>query len=133
MKGNFMDWIEVNDASLRYDLGGNGEETVILIHELGGSMESFDEVLPGFQKDFRVLRYDQRGFGLSEKTKTLSLDGITADLSGLLDALKIETPCHIAATALGGGIALAFALGYPQNISFPSLKEVYLEPVNSPL
>ena len=43
-----MDWIEVNGVSLRYDLGGNGEETVILIHELGGSLESFDEVLPGF-------------------------------------------------------------------------------------
>ena len=111
-----MDWIEVNGVSLRYDIGGNGEETVILIHELGGSLESFDEVLPGFQKDFRVLRYDQRGFGLSEKTKTLTLDGITADLSGLLDALKIDTPCHIAATALGGGIALAFALGRPQKV-----------------
>jgi 3-oxoadipate enol-lactonase len=111
-----MDWIEVNGASLRYDLGGSGEETLILIHELGGSLESFDEVLPEFQKHFRVLRYDQRGFGQSEKTKTLSLDGIVTDLACLLDALGIGSSCHIASTALGAGIALAFAIAHPEKV-----------------
>ena len=35
-----MDWIEANGASLRYDLSGSGPETVVLIHEVGGCIES---------------------------------------------------------------------------------------------
>ena len=93
-----MDWIEVNGVSLRYDFDGNGEEILILIHELGGSLESFDEVLPEFQKHYRVLRYDQRGFGQSEKTKTLTLEGIVTDLACLLEELGIGSPCHVAST-----------------------------------
>jgi pimeloyl-ACP methyl ester carboxylesterase len=56
-----MDWIEANGASLRYDLSGSGPETVVLPHEVGGCIESWDDALPAFQRRFRVLRYDQRG------------------------------------------------------------------------
>ncbi|MFC1885704.1 alpha/beta fold hydrolase [Thermodesulfobacteriota bacterium] len=111
-----MDWIESNGVSLRYDLGGNGDQTVVLIHELCGSIESFDEVLPELQKNFQVLCYDQRGSGLSEKTKTITLDDLVTDLSDLLDALKIDAACHIAATSLGGAIALAFAIRHPEKV-----------------
>jgi len=31
-----MDRIEANGASLRYDVSGSGNETVVLIHEVGG-------------------------------------------------------------------------------------------------
>ncbi len=104
-----MDWIEANGASLRYDLSGSGDETVVLIHEIGGSIESWDEALPAFQTEFRVLRYDQRGFGLSEKTRVITMDGIVADLLALLDALQIRGPVHLAGCAMGAAIALAFA------------------------
>jgi len=51
-----MDWIEANGASLRYDLSGSGPETVVLIHEVGGCIESWDEAHPAFRQQFRVLR-----------------------------------------------------------------------------
>ena len=35
-----MPWIEVNGVVLRYELSGEGTETLILIHELGGALES---------------------------------------------------------------------------------------------
>lgn len=112
-----MDWVEANGVSLRYELSGNGDHTLILIHEMGGSLESWDEVLPEFQKHFRVLRYDQRGFGLSEKTSIITMDSILADLNGLIDALQISTPCHLAATALGAGMALGFAIHSPERVA----------------
>jgi len=31
-----MDSIDANGASLRYDVSGSGNETVVLIHEVGG-------------------------------------------------------------------------------------------------
>jgi 3-oxoadipate enol-lactonase len=111
-----MDWIEANGVSLRYDLSGSGANTVVLIHEVGGAVESFDEVLPAFQKDFRVLRYDQRGFGLSEKTNVITLDSIMADLLALLNALGITEPVHVAGTAMGAGLGIAFAARYPERV-----------------
>ena len=111
-----MDWIEVNGASLRYDLSGGGPETVVLIHEVGGCIESWDDALAGFQARFRVLRYDQRGFGMSEKTRAITMDGIVADLVALLDALGITGPVHLAGCAMGAAIALAFAGRYPGRV-----------------
>jgi len=104
-----MNWIEANGASLRYDVSGSGPETVVLIHEVGGCIESWDEAHPAFRQQFRVLRYDQRGFGLSEKTRVITMDGIVADLAALLDALQISGPVHLAGCAMGAAIALAFA------------------------
>jgi 3-oxoadipate enol-lactonase len=108
-----MEWIEANGASLRYDLSGGGPETVVLIHEVGGCIESWDDALPAFQRHFRVLRYDQRGFGLSEKTRVITMDAIVTDLVALLDALRIAGPVHLAGCAMGAAIALAFAGRHP--------------------
>ena len=104
-----MQWVETNGVVLRYELSGTGSVPLALIHELGGSLEFWDPVLPAFQQNFRVLRYDLRGFGMSEKVKTLHLDDLLGDLVGLLDTLAITEPCHVVGPALGGGIALAFA------------------------
>lgn len=116
-----MKWLEVNGVSLRYELSGLPDASapvVLLIHELGGCLESWDETLPAFQKAFRVLRYDQRGFGQSEKVKgTLSLDDMVMDIVALLEALAIHSPVHVVGSALGSGIAAAFAARYPGRVS----------------
>jgi 3-oxoadipate enol-lactonase len=111
-----MAWIEANGASLRYDLSGSGSETVVLPHEVGGCIESWDDALPAFQRRFRVLRYDQRGFGMSERTRTITMDGIVADLVALLDAFGITGPVHLAGCAMGAATALAFAGRHPGRV-----------------
>ena len=112
-----MKWIEVNGVALRYELSGSGGETVLLVHELGGSLESWDATLPAFQKRFRTLRYDQRGFGQSEKTSgTLALADVVADIAALLDALSMSGRCHVVGSALGAGIAAAFAARHPARV-----------------
>ena len=56
-----MPWIEANGASLRYELSGlgneSGKETLVLVHEAGGCLESYEDASPGLEKEFRVLRY----------------------------------------------------------------------------
>ena len=49
-----MDWIEANGASLRYELSGSGAETVVLIHEVGGLIESWDDAVGAFQRSFKL-------------------------------------------------------------------------------
>jgi 3-oxoadipate enol-lactonase len=113
-----MDFIEANGIGLRYELSGKGERTLVLVHEMGGSLESWDDVVPRFTGSRRVLRYDTRGAGLSQKARgELTLDTMADDIAALLDTLGITGKVAIAAVALGGAIALHFAARYPERSS----------------
>lgn len=112
-----MPWIEANGASLRYTLSGAGNQTLVLMHEAGGCLESYDDALPALEKDFRVLRYDQRGFGFSEKVRELTFDGAVADLAALLDALHITAPIYLAGCAMGADYSVGFAARHPTRMT----------------
>ena len=115
-----MEWMDVNGACLRYELAGKaGAPIVVLIHEIGGCIESWDETLPAVRREFRTLRYDQRGFGLSEKVSgpSMALDDLVNDIVAMLDALAIHEPVHVAGSALGSGIAAAFAARHPARVA----------------
>jgi pimeloyl-ACP methyl ester carboxylesterase len=113
-----MDWIEVNGAALRYELSGEGEKTVVLVHEMGGTLESWDAVLPALLPGRRVLRYDTRGAGQSEKARsTLTFDLMADDIAALLDALAIGGKVALAGCAVGAGIALRFAARHPARVA----------------
>jgi pimeloyl-ACP methyl ester carboxylesterase len=109
-----MQWIEINGGSLRYELTGAGPATIVLVHEMGGTLESWDEVVPLLHAGRRILRFDVRGFGASSKISgTADIEGLVEDLRALLDALGITTPVAIAGCAVGGAIALRFAACHP--------------------
>lgn len=113
-----MEFIELNGVALRYELTGTGDRTLVLIHEMGGSLESWDDVVPRFAASHRVLRYDFRGAGLSQKARgELSVDTMADDVAALLDACGIAGPVALVAVALGGAIALHFAARYPERTS----------------
>ena len=106
-----MNWIEVNGTSLRYELSGSGKTTLVLVHEMGGTLDSWDQVLPALNNTRQVLRYDTRGAGLSEKIGgKVTFDDMADDLAALLDATGIEGKVALAGTAVGGAIAIHFAV-----------------------
>jgi 3-oxoadipate enol-lactonase len=112
-----MNFIDVNNVSLRYDVRGSGK-TLVLIHEMGGSIESWDLVVPALSAKRRVVRYDTRGAGGSEKIRgTLKIDTMTDDLIALLDALGIREKVALAGPAVGGAIALHTAARCPDRIA----------------
>src|SRR5580698_9125804 len=113
-----MDFIELDGVALRYELSGEGDRTLVLVHEMGGSLESWDDIVPRFAGSRRVLRYDTRGAGLSQKARgALTLDTMAADIAALLDALGITGKVALAGVAVGGAIALHFAACYPERTS----------------
>lgn len=112
-----MPWIEANGVSLRYAMGGAGPRTLVLLHEAGGCLESYDEAAEELEKSFRVLRYDQRGFGFSEKSRDVTFDNAVDDLAALLDGLSFKEPVHLAGCSLGGDIAAGFAIRYPSRVA----------------
>ena len=85
-----MNWIEVNGVGLRYELAGSGAQTVLLVHELGGSLDSWDATLPAFQNrahagDHMVLSLDPGKQVCFEATQVFNQGriGIHELLSGL--------------------------------------------------
>jgi 3-oxoadipate enol-lactonase len=106
-----MNWIEVNGTSLRYELSGSGKATLVLVHEMGGTLDSWDRVLPAVNNTRQVLRYDTRGAGQSEKVRgKVTFDDMADDIAALLDAVGVTGKVALAGTAVGGAIAIHFAV-----------------------
>ena len=102
--------------SICYTSDGTGPRSLIAIHELGGSLNSFTEVVPHLSRDFRILRYDQRGAGLSEKPRQpFTFADHIADLERVLDHAGITPPYYLLGLAAGAAIALAFADKHPKD------------------
>jgi 3-oxoadipate enol-lactonase len=113
-----MDFIEVNGTALRYDLAGSGASTLVLIHEMGGTLESWDLVVPLLSPRRNILRYDTRGAGLSQKVRgALSIDTMADDLVALMDRLGIAGKVALAGMAVGGAIALHTAVRHAQRVA----------------
>ena len=108
-----MPFAQAGDVRLYYELKGAGEPLALI----GGSLfgrQNFGFVYNKLVKHFRVLSYDQRGYGKSDRPiEKYTIDMWTDDLARLLDALKI-TRAHIYGTSMGAMIALKFAAKYPQ-------------------
>ncbi|MCG5236179.1 alpha/beta fold hydrolase [Xanthobacter oligotrophicus] len=112
-----MNWIEVNGSGTRYALDGDGPAPLVLIHEMGGSIESWAPLLPRVVEGRTVLRYDMRGFGDASKLRGEGImDDLVADLVALLDALSITGPADLCGMAVGGAVALHMAARHPDRV-----------------
>jgi pimeloyl-ACP methyl ester carboxylesterase len=68
-----------------------------------------------FDRRFRVLRYDMRGYGKSEP-----VDGEFShleDLAALLDYLQIDEPAIVMGCSIGGGVAMDYTLTHPSRVT----------------
>ncbi|MEJ8570082.1 alpha/beta hydrolase [Microbaculum marinum] len=112
------EWMDLGTRSLRYRLEGDGGPLLVLVHEMGGSIETWDEVVPAFTDRFRVLRFDFRGYGQSEKiTGAITLEELADDLKALLDALGLDEPAVVAGIAVGAALSAGFAAWYPDRVA----------------
>ncbi len=85
MQQSASTWAELPGVSLRYSLSGTGPRCLVLLHELGGSLDSCDGMLPPLEHRFRILRYDQRGAEQLEKLQArFTTEDYAAGLAGLL-------------------------------------------------
>ncbi len=112
-----IDWTEANGASLRCATFGNatGAAPLVMLHEVGGAIESLTATARILATGRPVIAYDQRGFGLSERANALTLTGMVDDLEALLDARGLSA-VHILGAALGGTIGLMLAERAPHRV-----------------
>jgi 3-oxoadipate enol-lactonase len=112
-----LPWIEANGISFHYKLEGDSGPVVVLLHELGGTLESWDGVVPRMLERFCVFRYDQRGFGRSEKVRAqYDLETLVDDLEALLRELRLSRPLNVVCVAAASTQALTLIERDPKAI-----------------
>ncbi len=106
-KGCDVPSIDSNGISLSYtDSGGTGRP-VVLIHGWPLSGASWSEQEPALvAAGYRVITYDRRGFGASDKPDNgYDYDTMTADLAGLIDGLDLNDATLVGFSMGGGEVA----------------------------
>jgi len=96
--------------------GSKDRPVLVFANSLGSDLRIWDGVVTHLAGDFRIIRYDKRGHGLSDvPAPPYSLDDFVLDLVGLLDALEIKeaTVCGL---SVGGVIAQGLAIHYPDRV-----------------
>ncbi|MBO9695261.1 MAG: alpha/beta fold hydrolase [Sphingopyxis sp.] len=113
----------VDDIEWAWLEGGTPDgEPLVLLHGFSGSKDNWLFYAPQFVGDYRVICPDLPGFGGSTRDPDND-HGIAPQverLAAFLDMLGIER-CHLGGNSLGGFVALAFALEYPDRLLSLSL------------
>jgi 3-oxoadipate enol-lactonase len=104
--------LELKDGSLYYETMGEGVP-VVFLHGGFGDRRMWNDQFAEFAKYYYVVRYDQRGFGKSQKP-TAAYSPVS-DLEMLLDHLKIDK-AHLVGNSMGGYLAIDFARQKPSRV-----------------
>jgi 3-oxoadipate enol-lactonase len=109
-----MPHIKVNGVNLYYEEQGSGSEAVVLAPGVMWDSEMFRTQLLHLKQHYRVIVYDHRGTGQSDKPrKNLDMDTLAEDARELINALGAR-PCHFVGHCLGGVVGLRLAARYPE-------------------
>jgi 3-oxoadipate enol-lactonase len=106
--------------AIRYEIHGDrpGAETLLLVHELGGTLASWRALAERLAPRFRVVAFDQRGAGLSEKpTVPFTLWDLADDIARVADALGIDRRFALMGLAMGAVTAAHFAARHPDRLA----------------
>jgi aminoacrylate hydrolase len=110
-----MPKIAIADGEIHYEESGSGEP-LLLVAGLSGVGRYWTPQVSEFSRHYRVITYDQRGTGASDKRQQrYSVDGMAADLVALMDALGIER-ARLVGQSTGGAIGQTLAIEHPDRV-----------------
>jgi 3-oxoadipate enol-lactonase len=106
----------INGIELAYELRGNGAP-LVMIHGAQGDQSMFADLASVCAANkFRVLTFDQRGSGLSEKPDIdYSIAMLADDTAALIDHVGFSA-AHVVGVSMGGMIAQELALRHPAKV-----------------
>lgn len=105
-------YIDVDGGKLFYQMAGKGEN-LVLLHDGMVNCYVWDEQFPLLAKNYRVIRYDRRGYGKSSdpQTQYSHID----DLNQIFIRLRVEKAI-IFGMSSGGRLAIDFTLTHPEKV-----------------
>lgn len=94
---------------------GDGEP-LLLVHGLGYTRQAWGPAADELARDYRVIRYDNRGIGDSDAPGgPYTTTAMAGDAAQVLDEAEVER-AHVIGTSLGGMIAQELALAHPGRV-----------------
>lgn len=108
--------VNANGIEIYYEIHGDGDP-LVLIEGLGYSTWMWYKQIEELSKHFKVIIFDNRGVGETEKPdEEYSVSLFADDLAELLSSLNIKKT-HILGVSMGGFIAQEFGLKYPDMVN----------------
>ncbi len=90
---------------------------VVLIHAWGESLGTFDRLIPLLPSTYRVLAFDQRGHGRSDKPEhNYSLVDLAGEVEDVMDAVGVPEAVLVGSSS-GGYVAQQVAAQSPERVS----------------
>jgi pimeloyl-ACP methyl ester carboxylesterase len=89
---------------------------LVLLHGLGGDVSFWASEIAALSADFRTIAIDLRGSGSTPPTPGgHTMTDLADDIAAVLDDLHLDR-AHIAGFSMGGCVAQAFAIQYPDRV-----------------
>ena len=111
-----MPYSSANGMNIYYEVHGEGFP-LLLIGGLGSQIGSWATQVPIYAQHFKVVVFDNRGAGRSQKPEPgYGTEDMADDAAALMDALDIEA-AHIVGKSMGGMIGQWLAIKYPEKVS----------------
>jgi 3-oxoadipate enol-lactonase len=110
---------EFSGIALNYKLVGkkHKQTSIVMLHGFGASIAVWREQYSKFSKEFRLLAYDQRGWGSSDKSvlNSYAVEDYVADLTQISSHLGIER-FVLVGSSMGGMIAQKYCIENPEKV-----------------
>ena len=113
-----MPFVHATDGTrIHYEVTGkSGATPVLMIQGLGASKNAWNLQRIAMATRFRIISFDNRGAGRSDKpTEPFTLEQMADDALAVLDAAGIET-AHVVGASMGGVISQIIAVKYPHRV-----------------
>lgn len=97
---------------------GVGDRTLVLLHGTGASLHTWDGWVEALTDQYRVIRFDLPGFGLTgpDPQANYTIEHYAAVVVAVLDALGVQRAV-LAGNSLGGHVAWATAVLHPERVT----------------
>ncbi|HCJ45176.1 MAG TPA: alpha/beta hydrolase [Erythrobacter sp.] len=96
---------------------GPRDAPIVLLHGSNADLHTWQAWTDALSADYRVVRFDQRGHGLTGPAADAdySIETFAGDIDAVVDALGVER-FVLAGNSMGGAIAMQYAIASPERL-----------------